>query len=111
MATRKRKTKAKANPKPKIGTTWKRARIRRLKNGRLHVEVLGGVRRGNPTRTYSHKYAWGRLTISADFTQAGSPILYSTDGDDLDYTPFNVANAGHSPKRALALVNRWLRAQ
>lgn len=68
--------------------------------------------KGNPAKTYTHKYAWGKLKISADFSQSSSPIRYGTGGDaPTDSTPFQVSDAQHSPQKALALVNRWLRGQ
>ena len=54
----------------------------------------------------------GRLYLRGDMSQASSPLRYSVDSpDDFDYTPFQTATAGHSWKRAFAVVRRWLKGQ
>jgi len=67
----------------------------------------------NPAKTYKRKYGWGRLAVRADFSQASSPIYYATGSDiasgDFDNSVFQVADARHSPAKALSLVNQWLR--
>ena len=42
-------------------------------------------------------------SVTADFSQAASPIML--DGSS---TPFQVADAGHRPTRAAAIVAEWL---
>ncbi len=47
-----------------------------------------------------------RMTFSGDFAQASSPLLI--DGNS---TPFQVADARHSPARAADLLNDWCRSE
>jgi hypothetical protein len=67
--------------------------------------------------TYTKKYPWGRLAITADFSRASSLISYATDEDITDDgresepTPFQVSSARHNPKIALNIVNEWLATQ
>lgn len=52
-----------------------------------------------------------RIRIRANFGQASSPILYWA-GRESGWitTPFQVADASHSSRKALGLVVRWCRA-
>ena len=63
------------------------------------------------TITKTRKYSWGKLTIKADMAQASSPIKYSTDGEDFDSTPLQVADSQHDWRKAFSLVNQWLKGQ
>lgn len=47
-----------------------------------------------------------RMTFSADFVQASSPILLEGDS-----TPFQVADARHRKSEAAELLNSWCRNQ
>jgi len=63
------------------------------------------------TETHTRKYVWGKLTLYADFGNAADPIRYSIDGDDPEFTPYQVANARHSVGEAFRIVNQWLKSQ
>jgi hypothetical protein len=63
-------------------------------------------------KIYRRKFAWGTLRIKADFGQATSPVMYSTeDLPDKEQTwastPFQVASFAHNPSKALSEVNGW----
>lgn len=53
-------------------------------------------------------YTQGTLTVSADWTDAASPITYRTDGGEDRPTVFQVADARHDAARAWRLVTDWL---
>ena len=59
----------------------------------------------------TRKYAWGKLSLSADFANASSPILYAIDGEELRATPFQVSDVRHRVENAFAAVNGWLKRQ
>jgi len=67
------------------------------------------------TETISRKYKWGILSVRANWAESSSPIRYATDDaigeNEYSFTPFQVAAASHSPQKALALVNEWLKLQ
>lgn len=50
------------------------------------------------------------MTFRADFAQASSPILIGGE-DGFTSTPFQVADARHSPIAAAKLLNEWQRNQ
>lgn len=59
-------------------------------------------------RTYYRTIAGQRLYIRADFAQASSPILFSWgDLEDMQPTPWQVANARHSVAKAFRMVEGW----
>lgn len=48
--------------------------------------------------------------IKADFAQASSPIMVRFAPDmDWESTPFQAADAGHSPRAAVRMVKNWTR--
>lgn len=63
------------------------------------------------TRTYTYRNRKTRetLSITADFAQASDTIRgnWNKSEDGNFYTPFQVADARHSPRNALRLVANW----
>jgi hypothetical protein len=52
------------------------------------------------------------IEVQADFAQASSLIRFRVIGDeDWKATPYQVADTGHDPDRALEIVNAWADAQ
>jgi hypothetical protein len=54
------------------------------------------------TTTFSDKFY-----LDANFSDASSPILVGERPDDLEYTPFQVADVRHCPEQAAALIISW----
>jgi hypothetical protein len=54
----------------------------------------------------------GSMTVEADWAEAASPITYGIDGEEPTHaTVFQVADARHSPSRAIEIVGDWLDGQ
>jgi hypothetical protein len=52
-----------------------------------------------------------RLSFEADFAQASSPIEIVRENGWHVSTPFQVADSGHSPRRAADLLNGWCHSE
>lgn len=52
-----------------------------------------------------------RGRIGGNFAEASSPIYIAGEEGELQATPFQVADARHSPLRAAELVDEWLEGQ
>ncbi len=53
----------------------------------------------------TRKYAWGRLTVIGDMTQASAPIRYQIDDGEVHATPLQTSDARHDWREAFRLVN------
>ena len=54
--------------------------------------------------TYRTRVGGDYCYIRADFSQAADPIRTSSDGKYWTITPYRVADASHSPAKAMAMV-------
>jgi hypothetical protein len=74
------------------------------------VSIVGTGKKTNPARRGNSGVKG--LQVSANWAQASDPIWYRIGTDDSwEVTPFQVASAQHSAKKAKLMVSKWLKYQ
>lgn len=63
------------------------------------------------TTTKTRLYAWGNLSIRANFAQASDPIQYRVENGEWRMSSLQVADARHQVNEAFRLIREFLKSQ